>query len=267
MAKYPWPGGAKAAISFTMDNLGEAQDVNKGLWPADQPIGQHFSVKQNLPRMLDMLDAHGVKATYFAESWSLDVYPDAVADMRRRGHEIAWHGFQHEPWSGLSAEQEEESFRKSFAKAEERGIAYDGFRPPGGSINERTWGLLKRHGVKYASPLGEFGVEEGIVVLPFEWRGVDAFWYMEKFASIRKSLGEQEAVFQPEDFKRWLLSKVQETIETGGYLSILFHPFLQTADERFAVMDEVLQRISSDGGIWCAPCNRVSEWVAKHSSP
>ncbi len=50
-----WPNGAKAAVSFTMDNLGEAQDVNKGVWPAGQPVGRHFSVREVLPRVLDML--------------------------------------------------------------------------------------------------------------------------------------------------------------------------------------------------------------------
>jgi peptidoglycan/xylan/chitin deacetylase (PgdA/CDA1 family) len=249
-----------------MDNLGEAQDVNKGLWPSDEPVGNHYSVREKLPRMLDMLDEHGIKATYFAESWSLEVYGDAVEEMTRRGHEVAWHGYQHEPWAALSAQEEEVNFRKSFEAAARAGVSYKGFRPPGGSINERTYGLLRQNGVEYVSPLGNLGIEKGIVILPFEWRGVDAFYYMEKFGAIREAHGEQTGVLSPNAFRDFLLSKIQEAIATGGYVSVLFHPFLQTSEEKFSVMGEILHRIGGDPDIWCAPCDQVSRWVAEHAS-
>lgn len=266
MGQSRWPNAAKAAVSFTMDNLGEAQDVNKGVWPADAPIGQHHSVREKLPRMLDMLDEHGVRATYFAESWSLDVYADAVAELRRRGHEVAWHGYQHEPWPGMSADEEELNFRRSFEAAAKAGVTYEGFRPPGGTVNEGTYARLRERGVRYASPLGRLGVEDGVVVLPFEWRGVDAFYYMEKFDKIREAHGERKDVLPPSAFRDFLLAKIQDVVDTGGYLSILFHPFLQTSEEKFAVMNEVLGRIGGDPDIWCAPCNQVSRWVTEHAS-
>lgn len=250
-----------------MDNLGEAQDVNKGLWPPNQPTGHHPSVTTTLPRMLDALARHGVRATYFAESWSLAVYPVAVADLRNRGHEVAWHGYQHEPWAAQSPADEDLNFRRSFAAASDAGITYAGFRPPGGTINERTYGLLRRHGVEYVSPLGTFGVgREGVVVLPFEWRGVDALYYMDKFADIREAHGEPRECLAPGAFRDFLLGKIDEVVAAGGYLSVLFHPFLQTSEERFAVMEDVLQRIAGDPDIWCAPCNEVSQWVREHPS-
>jgi peptidoglycan/xylan/chitin deacetylase (PgdA/CDA1 family) len=260
-----WPNGAKAAISFTMDNLGEAQDVNRGLWPADQPIGQHRSVKETLPRMLDMLDKHGIKATYFAESWSLHVYPDAARELLRRGHEVAWHGFQHETWHQLSKEEEELNFEKSFAAAGELGVEYKGFRPPGGKINERTYELCRKHGIEYTSPLGHLGIERGVVVLPFEWKGVDALYYMDKFSGIRESHGLPKETLPPEAFEEFLLSKLDEMKRTGGYTSILFHPFLQTDDDKFQVLDHVLGRLASEkDSIWLAPCCEVSSWVSAH---
>ncbi|KAL2020327.1 hypothetical protein VTK56DRAFT_8555 [Thermocarpiscus australiensis] len=259
-----WPPPFKAAIAFTMDNLGEAQDVHKGTWTA--PLGTHPSVTNQLPRMLSLLEKYRVRATYFAESWSLGVYPGAVQALSRGGHEIAWHGFQHEVWRGLSEEAERESFRRSWEAARRAGVEYAGFRPPGGDVNERTWGLLREYGVRYVSPLGEFGIgKEGVVVLPFEWRGVDAFWYMEKFAGIRKEHGEPEEVLSLGQFRDWLMRKIDEVVKDGGFLSILFHPFLQTSEEKFAVLEEVLKRISEDEDIWVAPCKEVAEWVREHA--
>ncbi|KAH6623386.1 hypothetical protein F5144DRAFT_605885 [Chaetomium tenue] len=258
-----WPAPYQAAISFTLDNLGEAQDVLQGAWP--HPIGTHPAVSDQLPRMLALLGRHGVRATYFAEAWSLGVYPAAVQALARAGHEVAWHGFQHEVWGGLDEARERESFERSWRAAGELGVRYVGFRPPGGVVNERSWGLLREYGVEYVSPLGEFGMgREGVVVLPFEWKAVDAFWYMEKFGRIRKEHGQREEVLSPEEFKQCLMGKIDETVKTGGFMSILFHPFLQTSEEKFEVMQDVLRRISEDGQIWVAPCKEVAEWVKKH---
>lgn len=259
-----WPAPYKAAISFTMDNLGEAQDVLNGKWP--HPIGTHPAVTNQLPRMLSLLEKHNIKATYFAESWSLSAYPDAIKSLQDAGHEVAWHGYQHEVWKNLSLEAEQENFDKSWEEARKAGIKYEGFRPPGGSINDGTWGLLKEHGVRYVSPLGELGIgKEGVVVLPFEWRGVDAFWYMDKFRGIREDHGEREELENPEeDMKGWLTSKMEEIRQTGGYLSVLFHPFLQTDEKKFAMLEEVLGMIATEKDVWVAPCKEVAEWVRGH---
>ncbi|KAK4099147.1 glycoside hydrolase/deacetylase [Parathielavia hyrcaniae] len=261
----PWPSPYKAAIAFTMDNLGEAQDVRRGAWP--HPVGTHPSVTSQLPRMLALLASHRLRATFFAEAWSLEVYPSAVRALLEGGHEVAWHGFQHEVWSGFRSEEgERECFEKSWEVMNRGiGVEYAGFRPPGGEVNEWTWGLLKEFGVRYVSPLGEFGLRpEGVVVLPFEWKAVDAFWYMEKFAGIREQYGEGEQVMSPRDFREWLMGRVDETAKTGGFLSILFHPFLQTSEDRFEVLEEVLKRISRDQDIWVAPCKEIAEWESAH---
>lgn len=323
-----WPNDAKAAVSFTMDNLGEAQDVRTGTWPADQPYGTHPAVLTILPRILDLLDATStttsttttttitanpkvleevvvvvdprpIRATYFAESWSLPIYPQAVTDLLQRGHEVAWHGFQHEVWHSLTPEEEEVNFARSFGQMKsaaavmvveeeeeeesnhhhhnQNGISlrYEGFRPPGGTLpainssqTTTTFSLLKQYGVRYVSPFGrEFGIDEqtGIVILPFEWETVDAFWYMDKFAGIRKEHGVQEEALSPDAFKTYLFNKFDALVQEGGYISILFHPFLQTSEEKFKVVEEVLYRLSNDPAIWVAPCNEVATWVKEHA--
>ncbi|KAM7221230.1 hypothetical protein V8F06_003405 [Rhypophila decipiens] len=269
----PWPDPYKAAISFTMDNLGEAQDVLKGTWK--DPIGTHYSITNQLPRMLKLLNKYGIKSTYFQESWSLNVYSSVVRNMTLQNNvEVAWHGWQHEVWDSLDEDAEKKNFEKSFETARGYGIRYKGFRPPGGKVNERTYNLLGKNGVQYLSPLGGpnfFGVLElgsdnqsELVILPFEWQAVDAFYYMEKFSKIREEYGEQSGVMEPADFEKVLMRKIDETVKAGGYLSILFHPFLQLSEEKFAVLESVLKRISDDNKIWCAACGEVAEWMLEN---
>jgi hypothetical protein len=40
------------AISITFDNLGEAAQLELGMWPDDVAQGQHFTVTEVLPRLL-----------------------------------------------------------------------------------------------------------------------------------------------------------------------------------------------------------------------
>ena len=261
----PWPNNAKAAISLTMDNLGEPLEIQLGRWPQDGPFGTHESVTKYLPKVLDMLEAANVKGTYFIEAWSLGVYGDTVKEIARRGHEIAWHAYQHEAWARLSPSEEEENFTKSLAIASEFGVKYKGFRPPGGTITQTTRELLRLHGFQYVSHVAPAAaVEEGIVLLPFQWQDIDAFYYEPELSFIRKKFGVQEDVQKPAVLEEHLLDRIRKTIEARGHLAILFHPFLQKSDEKLAVMQKILERISNDPDIWCAPCENVAEWVQGH---
>jgi peptidoglycan/xylan/chitin deacetylase (PgdA/CDA1 family) len=265
MSSSPWPNSAKAAVSFTLDNLGEAQELNVGLWPSDQPVGHHFSVKKALPRMLQILDDSDVKATFFFESWSVSIYPDVVKDVLGRGHEVGWHGFQHETWSKLSPKDEEENFKKSFAEAAKLGIKYDGFRPPGGLINEKTYDLLHQYNIRYISPAAEkAAILRNIAVLPFHWKTIDAYFYMQEFAGLRQLYGAPKDVLTPTTLKEQFLEQIEEAVRSNSYISFLFHPILQTSEEKFSVMKEVVEYIANDTRIWCAPCNEIADWVLNH---
>jgi peptidoglycan/xylan/chitin deacetylase (PgdA/CDA1 family) len=265
MESSPWPSNANAAISLTMDNLGEPLEIQLGRWPKEGPFGTHASVTKYLPQVLDILDKTNVKGTYFAEAWSLNVYSDAVKEIIRRGHEVGWHAYQHEAWAKLSPEEETENFARSLQAAGEIGIKYKGFRPPGGTITQTTRELLQRHDFQYVSHVVPgIAVKEGIVELPFQWQDIDAFYYEPELSFIRKKFDVQEGVLEPAIFKERLLTRIQETSKAKGHLAILFHPFLQTSEEKRAVMEDILARISNDPEIWCAPCDQVSEWIKGH---
>jgi peptidoglycan/xylan/chitin deacetylase (PgdA/CDA1 family) len=265
MSRSPWPNGAKAAISITVDNLGEAQELSSGTWPSGRPIGQHFSVTEALPRMLQIFDECDTKVTFFFETWSVGIYPDVAKEVVRRGHEIGWHGFQHEMWTKLSLEEEEENFSKSFADAKRFGIKYDGFRPPGGLINDGTYRLLREHGIRYISPVAEkAAITRDLAVLPFHWKTIDAYYYMEEFSGLRRLYGAEEKALDPQILKKCFFDQVEEAVKSGAYISFLFHPILQTSEDKFSVIQEVVEHIAKDPRIWCAPCTHIADWVLKH---
>jgi hypothetical protein len=67
VTSHTWePDAQRAAVSVTFDNLGEAADLERGLWPEREPLGRHFSVKRVLPRILGILEELGLQATFTA---------------------------------------------------------------------------------------------------------------------------------------------------------------------------------------------------------
>ena len=57
-------------------------------------------IEKGLPRLLDLLDAHGIRGTFFTEGLLARLAPEAVVEVARRGHEVGCHGLAHESYGG-----------------------------------------------------------------------------------------------------------------------------------------------------------------------
>jgi len=59
-------------------------------------------LEKNTHRSLDLLDRHGIKATFFILGWIADRYPELVRLVAERGHEIATKGYYHRGIRGMT---------------------------------------------------------------------------------------------------------------------------------------------------------------------
>ena len=222
---------AGPTVRLTFDNLGEVADLERGKWPADALLGRHASVTRTLPRILSLLDEAGVRATFFVEGLNAELYPDALTEIAAEGHEVAYHGWQHERWSDLPPDAERASLERGVAALDALGLRPVGFRPPGGRLTPASSGLLRELGFEYVSPeQGETADE--LEVRPFRWPLVDALYYLPHFADLReRHLGTRDA--QPPERLRAAIAAARDEI-------VVFHPFLLDDDERFAILREVV---------------------------
>jgi peptidoglycan/xylan/chitin deacetylase (PgdA/CDA1 family) len=248
-------------VSVTFDNLGEAAQLELGMWPDDVPQGQHFTVVEVLPRLLELLAARGVKSTFFIEGLNAEMYPDALRTIVAAGHEVAVHAWRHEEWAALDPESEFALLRRATEAMRSIGIEPRGFRPPGGGLTERTLALLGEHGYSYVSPAGaREGVLDGLAVLPFRWPLVDAYAYLPSFAGLRQRYGDGADPLSTEWMRAKMIAALQShaitqsDVEQAGHLTLLFHPFSVafTGEAGWQALDNVLGetvRLAEDGAI------------------
>ncbi|EGJ09729.1 XrtA system polysaccharide deacetylase [Rubrivivax benzoatilyticus] len=114
-------------------------------------------VERNVERILAMLDARGVQATFFTLGWVAERYPQLVRRIVAGGHELASHGYGHQRASDLTPA----AFRDDVARAKAiledlGGVAVRGYRAPSFSIGEKNlWAFdtLAETGHAYSSSL------------------------------------------------------------------------------------------------------------------
>ncbi|MBK7326429.1 MAG: DUF3473 domain-containing protein [Propionivibrio sp.] len=125
--------------------------------PREQWSARACRVERNVDRILQMLDMHETKATFFTLGWIAERYPHLVRRIVDGGHELASHGYGHERASDLT----EAAFSKDIESAKKlledlSGHGVKGYRAPSFSIGESNlWAFdcLERAGYCYSSSI------------------------------------------------------------------------------------------------------------------
>jgi peptidoglycan/xylan/chitin deacetylase (PgdA/CDA1 family) len=89
------------------------------------------------PRVLDTLDARGVKATFFLVGRKAEAHPEVVRDILARGHQVGLHSYAHDRLFALRRERRvREDLLRGMAVLEKlTGRSPTWFRPPIGHTN------------------------------------------------------------------------------------------------------------------------------------
>lgn len=114
-----------------------------------------YVLNQGMPRLLDLYDKYGVKATFFFTGHIATLYPQVVKMAYERGHEVGSHGLTHEvsqAFDVLTPDEQLSHLRQSKQILE--GIIGDeviSFRAPAARVDEKFPLIMKEAGFKVDS--------------------------------------------------------------------------------------------------------------------
>jgi polysaccharide deacetylase family protein (PEP-CTERM system associated) len=112
-------------------------------------------------RLLDVLDLHGARATFFTLGLVAQRFPRLVRGIVARGHELASHGWDHTPVFRLGVEAFRVDVRRAkHALENAAGRAVRGYRAPNYSIRHDTpwaFAILAEEGHTYDSSIHPIG--------------------------------------------------------------------------------------------------------------
>ena len=182
-----WPGETQcvAMLGFDVDGVSSwlNRDPNFINHPSLMSMAEYGPAVAT-PRILDMLDAHNVPASFYVPGYVAENYPDLVKEIAARGHEVAHHGYMHEPPSTLTREQEDDVLKRGIdilgGITGERPV---GYRSPSWELSEHSLTCWPATGFLYDSslmgddaPYIETAPQSGkkLVEIPIHWLLDDA---------------------------------------------------------------------------------------------
>ena len=154
--------------------------LREGIFGPDQTLTSAERKKQDagyLPRSIDyllrLLSQSDNSATFFILGEVFDWYPEAIQSIKEEGHEIAYHGHNHQTITDPDILSDQLDLSKKFLDLYQPA----GFRAPQLFLREDETVLLKDYGFRYSSSsYGPFGVWETagdikeIPISTYPWR-------------------------------------------------------------------------------------------------
>jgi polysaccharide deacetylase family protein (PEP-CTERM system associated) len=171
-------------LTIDVEDYFQVSAFEKKIQPEDW-LQYESRVNKNTLNILDILDKHHTKATFFIVGWIAEKHPELVRQINDRGHEIGCHSYKHQRIHTLSRESFKEDTRKSKQILEEiSGQEVTGYRAPTYSITRDTlWALdiLAELGFKYDSSIfpiyhDNYGIPDA-PRFPYKHTGLDLIEY------------------------------------------------------------------------------------------
>jgi peptidoglycan/xylan/chitin deacetylase (PgdA/CDA1 family) len=131
---------AVAAWLGTFGGADSPHDISRGL----------FAGEVGSDRLLDLFDEFNIKTTWFIPGHSIETFPEQMARVAERGHEIGLHGYSHENPLAMTPTQEADVLDKCIELIEGlSGRRPRGYAAPWWELSATTPSLLLERGIRY----------------------------------------------------------------------------------------------------------------------
>jgi peptidoglycan-N-acetylglucosamine deacetylase len=265
LAPARWKGGARCAVALSFDSDHETNELRDGGKSIGRMSWGQYGNRVGVPRIIDLLDRYGIKASFYVPAVAALLYPDEQKRLVAEGHEIGIHGWIHELNSVLPYEAERDlMFRSTDTLEKITGVRPVGLRTPSWDFSPNTLRIETELGLLYDSSLMADedcydlvmdGKSTGIVEVPVEWVRDDAVYFMmNRFQSLRPYT-------PPKDVLEIFLREFDAAYQAGALFQLTMHPHIITPRSRIWILEEVIRHAQAKGDVWFATHAEVASYV------
>ena len=265
LAPARWKGGARCAVALSFDSDHDTNELRDGGKSIGRMSWGQYGNRVGVPRIIDLLDRYGIKASFYVPAVAALLYPDEQKRLVAEGHEIGIHGWIHELNSVLPYEAERDlMFRSTDTLEKITGVRPVGLRTPSWDFSPNTLRIETELGLLYDSSLMADedcydlvmdGKSTGIVEVPVEWVRDDAVYFMmNRFQSLRPYT-------PPKDVLEIFLREFDAAYQAGGLFQLTMHPHIITPRSRIWILEEIIRHAQAKGDVWFATHAEVAAYV------
>ena len=272
----------RLTVALTFDHDAFSDSVRRGDPPVKFSHGE-FGPRVGVPRILELLAQESIPATWFVPGHTLVTFPSTIEAILAGGHELGVHGWYHEDFSELPADDQRDILDRAITAIRQvAGGLPAGHRAPYWALGPDTLRLVEAAGFTYDSSLmsddyrlfrvrhGDrhsvadgttFGSEGALVEVPIYW-GLDD-WPMFEPAPGRDGLAAPSRVLEI-----WT-GELRYAYEhaPGGLLTITMHPECIGRGHRMAVLEAFIAEARALSGVKFGRLDRhVAGWLSGTAS-
>ncbi len=269
LAPTSWPGGARVAVLLSFDVDNETIPLRFGEPTVGTLASAQYGARRGLGRLVRLLDAQKIPASFFIPSVSLALTPGMADTIRKSGrHEFAIHGWIHELNATLPDSAERALLKKAMAELTElTGVKPTGYRAPSWNFSPNTLSILRDMGFRYESSLMaddspyellQRGQPTGLVELPVEWILDDAPLFDPR----------GQSYMNPRDVAKVWIDEFDKAYEERGMFLLTMHPHVSGHRSRIIALELLLAHIrtKATGTVWYGTHAAAAEYVRKASA-
>ena len=261
-----WPNGARVAVLLSFDADNETISLRYGEPNVGHLSQMQYGARVGLERIVKLLDAHKIPATFFIPSVSLAITPSMGDVIKKSGrHEFGVHGWIHEMNMTLPDSAERALVAKAVAELTRMtGTKPTGYRAPSWNFSPNTLSILRDMGFRYESSLMaddrpyellQNGQPTGIVEIPVEWILDDAPLFDPRGANY----------MNPRDVARVWIDEFDKAYEEGTMFVLTMHPHVSGHRSRIVALELLIAHIETKGPgtVWWATHGAAAEHVRR----
>ncbi len=262
---WGWPGGAVVAVSLTFDVdaesgwLGEGEEYRRRITTLSEGA---FGVRRGVPRILGLLGAHGIPATFFVPGDTAERHPGVVPELLEGGHEIGHHGYMHLRSDKVSAGLQREEIERGLEALAEAGAPVPrGYRSTSWELTPETFDLLREFDFAYDSSC--MGDDRPYLQ---EWEGetlleLPVHWSLDDWPRFGWNIDSGGNVVGTEELLASWRAEFQAAREEGRHVIFTMHPEVIGRAYRFAALETLVAEMVAAGDVWFAGLGEVADHV------